>query len=41
MSKDLGVDYVWGYDEERGKHFVEATMDKKVGAIIDKLERFL
>ena len=41
LSKHLGIDYVWGFDEERGKHFVQATMDKKVGAIIDKLERFL
>ena len=41
MSKHLGVDYIWGFDEGRGKHFVKATMEKKVGAIIDKLERVL
>jgi len=41
ISKHLGIDYVWGFDEEKGKHFVQATMDKKVGAIIDKLERVL
>ena len=41
IKKHLGIDYVWGFDEEQGKHFVKATMEKKIGAFIDKLERFL
>jgi len=32
LRKHLDIDYVWGFDEERGNHFVKATMDKKVGA---------
>ena len=41
LRKHLGLDYVWGFDEEGGKHFVKATMYKKGGATIDQLERFL
>ena len=41
LRKHLGVDYEWGFDNEKKKHFVKATMKKKVAAIIDKLERFL
>ena len=41
LKKHLGIDYDWGFDEEKGKHFVKATMDKKVQAMIDFLEKFL
>ena len=41
LKKHLGVDYVWGYDEEKQKHYVKATMDKKVQASIEQLEKFL
>ena len=41
LKKHLGVDYVWGFDEVKGKHFVKATMDKKVMATIKQLEKFL
>ena len=41
LKKHLGVDYVWGYDEEKQKHYVKATMDKKVQASIEQLKKFL
>ena len=41
LRKHIVIDYVWGFDEEQGKHFVKATMHKKLGATIDQLERFL
>jgi len=41
LKKYLGVDYEWGFDNEKGKHFVKATMNKKVQATIDQLEKFL
>ena len=37
LKKHLGVDYVWGFDNEKGKHFVKATMNKKVQATIEQL----
>jgi len=30
LKKHLGVDYVWGFDEKQGKHFVKATMIRKL-----------
>ena len=41
LKKHLGVEYVWGFDSIEGKHFVKATMDKKVRACIEQLEKFL
>ena len=41
LKKHLGVDYEWSFDNEKGKHFVKATMNKKVQATIDQLEKFL
>lgn len=41
LKKHLGVDYVWGFDVEKKKHFVKATMDKKVQAMINQWEKFL
>ena len=41
LTKHLGIDYNWGYDKEKQKYFVTATMDKKVQNMINQLERFL